>query len=177
MKIKEFSDLFIKSGESDRISLVKEHITEKYLPYEKKMVICKNIINNADYTPNIDIVDKRYYSPNTPMRYVFFCMSIVDFYTDIELEITTIDNEEKKDVIGGFNLLDQNGVFEILFQELGREYKNLNTVLNMMIDDTNTKENNLVGFLSTKTDSIRALYNAALPIIENKIINFPNKEN
>jgi hypothetical protein len=174
MKIGEFSDLFRNSGDQDKITLVKQHITEKYLPYERKMALCQNVIKGADYTPIVDAVDKRYYSPNTPMRFVFFCMSILDAYTDIECE--TID-ENKKDILGGFNQLDKNSVFDVLFQELGREYKVLNTVLQMTVDDTYNKENNLVGYLTTKIDAIEALYNAALPIIEDRIIDFPKKEN
>lgn len=173
MKISEFSDLFVKSGEQDKISLVKKHIVEAYLPYERKMALCKNVIDWADYTPNLEVIDKRYYSPNTPMRFVFFCMSVLDAYTDIECETY---EKNKRDVIGGFNQCDKCGIFDVLFQELGREYKVLQTVLQMMVDDTENKEKNLVGFLATKIDSMEALYNAALPIIEDKIVNFSKQE-
>lgn len=177
MKIKEFSKLFKEAGDSEKISLIKEHIITKYLPYERKMALCKNVIDSADYTSNINLVNKKYYSPNTPMRFVFFCMSVVNAYTDLEWEKVVIDNEEKNDVIGGFNILDEIGVFEILFNELDREYNILNTIQQMMIDDTYKKENSLVAFLATKYDSIEALCNVVMPIIEEKIINFPKKEN
>ena len=156
---------------------IKKHIVNRYIPYEQKMAICKNIIDNADYTPNIDNINKRYYCPNTPMRFVLFCMSIVDKYTDIELDESDLGNNQKgRDVIGGFNKLNSNGVFEELFKELDREYKELSTVLKMMVDDCISKENSIVDFLNTKFDALKALYEASLPIIEDKIVNFPIKE-
>lgn len=165
MKIKEFSKLFKEAGDSEKISLIKEHIITKYLPYERKMAICKNIVDGADYTPNIDVIDKKYYSPNTPMRFVFFCMSIVNVYTDLECET----KKKKKDIIGGFNQLEECGVFEILFQELGREYDNMYNVLMMVTDDVKNKEENLVGFLSTKFDSLNSYLNMTESILNNKI--------
>lgn len=146
---------------------IKKHIITKYLPYEQKMAICKNIIESADYTPFVDVVEKKYYCPNTPMRYVLFCMSIVDAYTDIELE--QIDSG--RDVMGGFNQLDSNGVFEVLFKELCKEYNTMTTVLEMMENDYYNKENCLVGFLSSKIDSIKGLYDATFPYIEKKLMN------
>lgn len=168
MKIQEFVEEYKNLGDSEKISLLKEHITTKYLPYERKMVICNNIISSADYTPKVDVVNKKYYSPNTPMRFVFFCMSIIEEYTDLECNLIMINDEEKKDIIGGFNLLDEENVFESLTRELGREYKALDTVLKMMIDDTNMKECNLVEFLSTKLDSVKTLYDSSLSFLEKK---------
>ena len=171
MNIVEFLESFNKA--EDKNAFVREHIVVSYLPYEKKMGLCKNIIDSADYTPNLEVIDKKYYSPNASMRFLFFSMSIVNTYTDIELD--KID-EKRNDVIGGFNKLDENGVFEILFQELGKEYSKMKLILAMMVEDVNNKENSLVGFLSTKFDAFETLYNTALPIIENKIVNFPKQE-
>ena len=174
MNIKEFIELF--NNAKDKNIFIREHIKDFYIPYERKMALCKNVIEGADYTPNLEVIDKKYYSPNTPMRFVFFCMSIIKTYTDITCEKIMIDNNENDDILGGFNQLDKYGVFEILFQELGKEYKELQTVLSMMIEDINNKENSLVGFLSTKLDAFEILLNTALPIIEDNIVNFPKKE-
>lgn len=162
-------NLFIKefNERTDKIQCIKEHIVEKYVPYEKKMAICKNIIESADYTPQIDVIDKKYYCPNTPMRFVLFCMSLIDIYTDIELE----KYNDSRDVMGGFNQLDSNGVFEIFFKELDKEYNVMTTILQMMVDDCVNKENNLVSFFSSKIDSLKALYDISLPYISKQIGN------
>ena len=174
MKATEFCNLYSETNDSERVSLIKKHITTSYLPYEQKMMLCKRVIDAADYTPKVDIVDKTYYSPNTPLRFLLFCVGIVSSYTDIEYEYL---EDGTPNVIKTFNLLDEKNIFEGLFNELGREYKVLQTILNMMVEDTNNKENNIVGFLTTKIDSLETLYNAAMPIIEDKIVNFPDKEN
>ena len=152
--VKEFSET------SDKVQYIKKHIVEKYVPYEKKIAICKNIIESADYTPTIEDIKKKYYSPNTPLRYVLFCMSIIDVYTDIVLNKTDDNNNN---VIGGFNSLNSIKVFEILFKELDKEYREIETILNMMIDDTVNKENNLVSFFSTKIDSFKLIYDSISP--------------
>lgn len=161
MLITEFLQGYKKAV--DKTEFVKEHVVTDYIPYERKMAICKNIIQGADYSPNIDVINKNYYCPNTPMRFVLFCMSIVDAYTDIELEQL---EEGKRDVMGGYNKLDAEGVFEVLFKELQKEYSTMNTVLQMMTDDTFNRENNLVSFLSTKFDSIKALYDTVPSLIQ-----------
>lgn len=171
MKINEFITEY--SEARDKEQCMKMHIVKRYVPYEQKMAICKNIIESADYTPNINIVDKKYYCPNTPMRFVLFCISLIDTYTDIELE----EYDNGRNVMGGFNQLDSNGVFEIFFKELDKEYNIMTTVLHMMVDDYEKKENSIISFLDTKLEIFKKVYNTALPIIENNIVNFPNKEN
>ncbi len=168
MNINEFVKEF--NERTDKIQCVKEHIVKKYVPYEEKMAICKNIIDHADYTVNIEGIEKKYYSPNTPMRFLLFSMSIIDRYTDIELD--KIKNNF--DVIGGYNKLNIIGVFEILFKELDKEYREIDNILQMMVDDAITKENNLVGYFDTKIDAFKIVYETLAPIIENKIVSFPS---
>lgn len=170
MNINSFVKDFTET--SDKTQCIKEHIVEKYIPYEKKIAICKNIIKCADYTNNIDGVEKKYYSPNTPMRFLLFSMSIINNYTDIELDKI----KDNPDIIGGYNKLNAIGIFEILFRELDREYRELNTILQMMVDDTISKENIFVGYLDTKIDSFKVAYDTIAPIIENKIISFPGSQ-
>lgn len=160
--VKEFNEAL------DKTQCVKSHITKKYIPYEQKMAICKNIINSADYTPTIDDLDKKYYCPNTPLRFVLFSMSIVDSYTDIKL--TKI--KDGRDVIGGFNKLNSINFFEIFFKELDKEYREMDTILKMTVDDTINKENNLIDFLDTKFNSLKIVYNTIVPILENEFKNF-----
>lgn len=168
MNINEFVKEF--NERTDKIQCVKEHIVEKYIPYEKKMAICKNVINHADYTTNINGLEKKYYAPNTPLRFVLFSISIVDSYTDIKLK----KNKSNRDVMGGFNKLNSIGFFELLFSELNREYKEINTILQMMVEDTINKENSLTEYFNTKLDSLKIIYDTFMPIIENKIVSFPN---
>lgn len=163
MNIKDFIEEYNNASEKD--IYVKSHIVENYIPYEKKVAICRNIIDTADYTPNVEATNNKYYSPNTPIRFVLFCMSIIDSYTDIEPE----EIDDKRDVMGGFNLLESNGVFKILFRELDKEYNTLNNVMQMMVEDTINKENCLVSFLSSKFDAIQVLYDTIYPYIEEQI--------
>ena len=170
MNINDFINEYNDSQNKEEI--IKKHIINRYIPYERKIAICNNIVKSADYTPVVEVTDRSYYSPNTPIRFVFFCISLIQEYTDIELDML----DKKIDVIGSFNKLDKVGVIEEIISELGREYKILKTVLEMVVNDTECKESNLVNFFTTKFDSMKALYDASLPIIEDKIINFPKRE-
>lgn len=163
MNINDFINEYNQSVTKE--DFVKKHIVNYYVPYERKMVLCRNIVKNADYTIMVDDIQKSYYSPNTPMRFLLFCVTLIDEYTDIELDLV----EEGRDVIGGFNKLDQKGIFEIIISELNREYNIFKTVLDMIVNDTECKENNIVGFLNTKFDSIKILYDTIVPVIENKL--------
>lgn len=169
MNINDFIKEYSNSIKKD---IVKKHIIKRYIPYERKIAICNNIVKNADYTFMVEATEKSYYSPNTPIRFVLFCMSLIQEYTDIKLDLL----DDKVDVIGGFNKLDQVGAIEDIIAELDCEYEKLKVVLEMVVNDTEYKENNLVSFLTTKLDSIKAIYDVTLPIIENNITNFLKEE-
>lgn len=142
MKIEQFIDEFNKS--QDKEAYVKKHITKEYIPYSHKISLCNNI---AEFTTHKQVQGRKIFSIDTAMRYMLFVLTIIESYTDIELGL---DDKRMK----AFDLIEQYNVMFFIANCMGNEYKRLDTVLKMQVDDIYSNERDLPSFLDTKIDAI-----------------------
>ena len=136
MNVKEFIDEFNKSQNKD--ACVKKHVVNAYLPYEKKIALSE-IIARKLFNENGDLIK------NTPLIYENFVLHLVREYTDIELEAGGSLND--------FNQIESNDITEHIVRAIGKDADRFNTVLDMTINDKIDTYNNLINFISLKTEN------------------------
>ena len=142
MKIEQFIDEFNKSQNKE--AYVKKHIVREYIPYSHKISLCNNI---AEFTTHKQVQGRKIFSIDTAMRYMLFVLTIIESYTDIEL-----GKDDKR--MQAFDLIEQYNVMFFVANCMGEEYKRLDTVLKMQVDDIYSNERDLPSFLDTKIDAI-----------------------
>lgn len=139
--------------------------TEKYLPYADKLATAENIVKSSSYamikedgvlkkTDKIEI--------NSPLRYILFVMSIIDKYTNIEVNF--------KNIMPEFDYLNKNNLFEAIFAKIGdREINEFNTVVEMVLDDFVSNKFETKNYISDIFLKLASLAEKSYPLIDNII--------
>lgn len=150
MKISEFVkkyDAAVKA-KKDISEFVSKHKKTDYIPYQEKMVEAKNIVNMSSYILNED--GTKTFHLNTPGRYLYFCMKLVELYTDLEVKTSGL--------VQDFNDLNKRGLFKDIVEAIGEtEYGEFNTVLQMTTDDEMENFRSFAGYLDSKIDTFTTL--------------------
>ena len=141
MNVKEFIDEFNKSQNKD--ACVKKHITTSYIPYERKIAL-SDIIAGKMFNYNGDLIK------NTPLVYENFVMRLVGEYTDIEYE--------PENSLESFNLIEESNATESIIKAIGKDAERFNTVLDMTINDSIDNYNNIINFISLKTENVGVIF-------------------
>lgn len=155
MKFDEFMELYNNCEETDKcIIFVKEHITKSYIPLEEKDVRAQIIINNSYYDDNGD------FKVNSTAKHMFTFLSIVDMYTDIDINF--------KDGLNEYNELDKSmaldNILSIIDEKDLNEFK---IILNMKCNDVITNEYEPHGYISKQVERFGELVgNVLKPVIE-----------
>ncbi|SFU36171.1 hypothetical protein [Butyrivibrio sp. INlla21] len=165
MNVKEFIDEFNKSQNKD--ACVKKHITTSYIPYTTKVSICNKI---ATTTTHKTVQGKEVFSIDSSMRYMLFVCSVIDKYTDLDLG-------KGAERMNGFDLLEQYNVMYFISSCLGDEYKRLETVLKMKVEDIYSNERDFASFLETKLDALSIVLDQMGKIYEQKNQQYVGTEN
>lgn len=137
--VKEYKEL---TPQSDYARFFKKHIIKEYVNYEDKVTICNKIIQSSFY-----IYDKkgeksiRIFKMNSPARYMNYCISLIDTYTDIEIRFG-------EHVLEDFNALDKEGLVDQIISVIpDDELKKFETILNMQVDDVLENERSIGRFV------------------------------
>ena len=144
MTVKEFVEKYLSTPKKDRESLVKKHVVNTYIPYEKKVSICKSIVNIAMY---VTIGDKKVYKKDTPTANLLVMRTLVDEYTDLQWD--NIQN-----ILPEFNLLEENDVLFEIEKIVQKDCHRLTNIMDIVINDVEDEERSLVPYLDTKITSI-----------------------
>ena len=168
MKVRKFIDEFKLS--TDKAKCVEKHITKKYLTFQDKTAVCKNIVELSMFK---EVNGKKIFWIDTPIRYMMMVYAVIDNYTDIELGL----DEER---LEGFNLLEEYGIMSILSEVLESEYSSFNTILNMMSNDAEVNNNNLLSFLDNKVEAFNMFLEATTEGFKNaetdNVVEFPQED-
>lgn len=140
-------DMFVKQFKANEKAkdktfeeFIEKHITTKYVDYMTKCVCCDGIVKASCH---IKEGGRELIKVNSPNRYLFFTMRLIDLYTDIEFD------DEK--VIETFDKLNEAGAIDVLISAIPeRECDEFSTVLNMKMDD----------FYQNEYSTTALLYNA-----------------
>ena len=152
MKVKEFVQEFNKSQNKE--ACVKKHLKCIYLPYEKKIALSK-IITKKLFNESGDLVK------NTPLIYENFVLYLVREYTDIDL-----DNGGSLD---DFNLIEENNITESIVRAIGKDADRFNTVLDMTVNDCIDNYNNIINFISLKTENASFIFDKLQSLAQKQV--------
>lgn len=138
---------------------IEDRIKIKYLPYSTKIAIGERILNATCYTntePNL-------FKINTPMRKMLFMLSMINEYTDIDIDWNNSLSE--------FDALSENAYIGIILSKIEETELNLcSSILEMMLDDLLSNERDLVSYIDTKVESMKLGFDSLLETINSEEI-------
>jgi len=152
----------IKKTNDEKLQMVKEHVLNQYIPFEKKADMAKAIVDNSYWREEeINGEKRKILHIDSVANYMLKCMAIVDLYTDIE--------RQKGDgkMLEDFNTLNGSGVLDYIIQSIDqRELKEFNMILQMTQDDVVANEFENHAFISQQVERFGKLIGTALsPVI------------
>ena len=146
----------------EKEKMVKEHMKNEYVPYEKKADIAKAIVQNCYWTDEKDANGnvRSVLHVDSVAKHMCTCMAIVDLYTDIERQ------KFEGKMLDDFNALNGSGILDIILSNIDqRELKEFNMVLQMTCDDVIANEFENHAFINKQVDRFgKIIGNILLPI-------------
>lgn len=163
--VKSFVEEYEKcSNNDDKAKFLKSKLkTEKYLPYADKLAFAENIVNHSSYAMiKEDGVLKKTdrIALNSPMRYILFVMTVVDKYTNIEVNF--------KNIMPDFDALNFNSLIEVIFERVGdKETAEFNTVVEMVLNDSMANKYQFKNYIDDTLLKVTRLVKKCAPLIDN----------
>lgn len=164
MKVKEFIEKYNSFKNDDlKNKFVKERITTEYVPYSKKMDVCKRIVDaTMQLSTEVEGMEQRYFHSSAAVRFFMQQIQLVRLYTDIEIHEAGVDGIED------FELLDRYGLIEVIQCYIPeRELTYFSTIIQMYIDDYVMNENNLINYIETKINASGMVFGTILDQLKN----------
>lgn len=148
MTVKEFVEKYVNSTDVEK-TCAKHVIKDKYVPYEEKIATCLNIVKKTNYIESEGI---KIYNRNTPAQYVQFSMTIINLYTDIEINF--------ENILADFNMLDKVSAIDTLLSAISEsEYTKFRTLLEMIQDDEYENNRNMTSYIDNFLQPFKAIIN------------------
>ena len=163
--VKSFVEEYEKqSNDTDKAKFLRNKLkTEKYMPYADKLAIAEKIVNHSSYAfvKEDDVLKQTdRIALNSPMRYILFVMTVVDKYTNIEVNFGNIMPE--------FDALNFNGLIEVIFEKIGdKEVAELNAVGDMVLNDFMANKYQFKNYISETLSRVSGLVEKCAPLIDN----------
>lgn len=155
MKFEEFIELYENEGNVDkRNAFVKSHIIKSYIPLEEKDVRSQIIINNSYYDENGN------FKVNSTAKHMFTFLSIVDMYTDIDINF--------KDGLNEYNKLDASMALDDIVSMIDeKDLNEFKIILNMKYNDVIANEYEPHVYINKQVERFGELVgNVLKPVIE-----------
>jgi len=152
MTVKEFVTNYNKTKN------IEKHITKTYLPYAEKIALCNMILKNTCYKKVSE--DRKIFKINTPSRQMLFLLSIIDQYTDIDINW--------KNSLSDFDELSETKLLgEIIKAVPESEITQFSSLLDMCLDDLMTNTRDLMSWIESKGESLGMALDAILEVVMN----------
>lgn len=133
-----FSQLALNKKNEE--AYLRKRVVVDYVPYEEKIAACKAIIMSS-------CTSEGRYVKNTPSQFMLFAMTLIDRYTDIDIN--------KENMLDEFNQFDSRDLVNVIISFIpSHEYKTWELLIKMVDDDFYENEHSLVSFLEHKLDTI-----------------------
>lgn len=172
-KVKEFVDKYeAQINVADKEKFLRTSLkTDNYMEYSEKVLIADNIVKSCSYAISKDengtLSKTNQIAINSPMRYVLFAMTVVNKYTNIEVDFSKIMPQ--------FDMLNRNGLIEIIFAKVGeKEIAEFNTVVGMVLDDFMKNEYEFRNYIGGMLTKMGGLVQQVSPIIDNIVNKIDN---
>ena len=126
--------LYDEDKTADKKNFYSQLKVEKYVPFLQKAEIAKKIVESTCLN------DNGYIELNSPLKYMLYCRTVVDVYTNIKLS-NKVEDELDDNAIGllmvaEFDALNSRGLFETIFNKIPeKELNEFNTVMDMATND------------------------------------------
>lgn len=163
--VKSFVEEYEKQvNDADKAKFLKTKLkTEKYMPYADKLALAENIVKSSSYAiVKEDGVLKQTdrVALNSPMRYVLFVMTVVDKYTNIEVDF--------KNIMPEFDALNFNSLIENIFEKVGdKETAEFNAVVEMVLNDFMANKYQFKNYIDDTLLKVSGLVEKCAPLIDN----------
>lgn len=163
--VKSFVEEYEKQlTDADRAKFLRNKLkTERYMPYADKLSIAENIVKSSSYAMvKEDGVLKQTdrIALNSPMRYILFVMTVVDKYTNIEVNF--------KNIMPDFDALNFNSLIEVIFEKVGdKETAEFNTVVDMVLNDFMANKYQFKNYINDTLSRVSGLVEKCAPLIDN----------
>lgn len=171
--IKKFVEEYeSKLNANDKNTFLKSKLkVDKYMSYANKLTLADKIVKDSSYAFLKNEEGKLYrtnkISINSPMRYILFTMSIIDKYTNLEVNFG--------DIMLEFDYLNRNNLFEIIFDKIGdKEISELNTIVEMVLNDFMDNEYQFKNFISDTVLKLNDVVQKFSPILNSFIEKIDN---
>ena len=163
--VKSFVEEYEKcSNNDDKAKFLKSKLkTEKYMPYADKLALAENIVKSSSYAMikedgKLKQTDR--IALNSPMRYILFVMTVVDKYTNIEVNFGNI--------MPDFDALNFNSLIEVIFEKVGdKETAEFNTVVEMVLNDFMANKYQFKNYIDDTLLKVSGLVEKCAPLIDN----------
>ena len=162
--VKSFVEEYEKYSNDDKAKFLKVKLkTEKYMPYADKLTIAENIVKHSSYAmvkEDGNLKQTNRIALNSPMRYILFVMTVVDKYTNIEVNFNNI--------MPDFDALNFNGLIEVIFEKVGdKETAEFNTVVEMVLNDFMANKYQFKNYIDDTLLKVSDLVEKCVPLIDN----------
>lgn len=163
--VKSFVEEYEKQlNNTDKTKFLKSKLkTEKYMPYGDKVAIAENIVKSSSYAMikeggKLKQTDR--IALNSPMRYILFVMTVVDKYTNIEVNF--------KNIMPEFDALNFNSLIEVIFEKVGdKEMAEFNAVVDMVSNDFMANKYQFKNYINDALLRVSGIVDKCVPLIDN----------
>lgn len=141
-------DFFVKqiAMNKDKDAYVDSKIRTQYIPYEEKVSKIENIIRSTSIVKD-DVTGIEIFKRNTPACNLLFNLTLIDLYTDIEIDF--------EHVLKDYNALEEKGFINLLLKHIpADEYISWQKLFDMIAGDFMENERSLVSYLETKLGAL-----------------------
>lgn len=154
--VENLVDLFDADKTANKESFFSQLKVENYIPYEQKIAIAEAIFNAG-----LEVNEEKS-RINSPQRYFFYCLGILNAYTNIAVSLASKEDDNPAvfalQMCAEFNALNSRGLFELIFSKIPeKELEEFNTIIDMVTNDY--FENNFAfhGYMDNLLNSITKL--------------------
>lgn len=170
MLISEFVKKYKEETEKEK--LLASIVTRKYISYNTKVDESRKIIKITSYK---DINGKETFILNSPMRYIFFVVSIIEQYTNLEFD--KIAGSEINDVSRDIDLFEEYNITKKLFHYIGEDIDAFTTILNLVLSDEMENYRSIVPVLESKMEALNLVMDNFIkafedPRVKDNVIKF-----
>ena len=161
MKISEFVEGYEKlANDNLKKQYIEKNVKIKnvYMPYNQKVVMAKNIVDSSSFN------EDKIFEPSSPARYLLQVRTIIEYYTNLEL------NEENSNFLAEYDALNRNKLLEVIFSMIDEhEMVEFKTVIDMVFDDTVDKYTGVENFVKDQVERFGNLISMTLNPILNTL--------
>ena len=142
------------------VEFIMEHIKDEYVPIEEKQARSETIVKNTMYEKNND--GEQVFHVNSVANHIFTTLSLIDMYTDVEIEF--------KNALEQYNKMKKNGVLDMILSNINKpEMEEFKMIHAYTINDVMTNEYEGHAFVKSQVERFGKLIGFAIEPFIDKI--------